>query len=365
MHSIRVALEERAYDVHVGHGVLGQLGARCREVGLGGRPAVVTDESVAGHYLHPVVDSLSRAGYEPLVVRFAGGDSAKSLSTVEAVCGQLIEAELDRSAWVVAVGGGVVGDLAGFVAATFLRGIPFVQVPTTIVAQVDASVGGKTGVNHALGKNLIGAFHQPRLVWIDTEVLRTLPRRERIGGMSEVVKHAVIRDAGLFAFLEEHLEAVLSLELEPELLDWLIARNVEIKAQVVAADERELGLRALLNYGHTVGHAIEAAGAYERYRHGEAVGLGMVAAGHIARQRDLWPAADCERQESLLRRLGLPGGLASIPLDLILQHTRADKKRASGRLRFVLPRRIGQAEVYGDIPEAAVCAAIRHVQENW
>ncbi|MEW6750960.1 MAG: 3-dehydroquinate synthase [Candidatus Latescibacterota bacterium] len=365
MRVISVALDERAYGVHVGHGILDQLGPRCRELGLSGRPAVVTDERVAPRYLAPVVESLSRAGYEPLTVRLAGGESAKSLSTAEAICGQLIAGELDRRGWIVALGGGVVGDLAGFVAATFLRGIPFVQVPTTILAQVDASLGGKTGVNHPLGKNLIGAFHQPRLVWIDTGVLCTLPPRERVGGLAEVIKHAVIRDAGLFAFLEDHLEVVLSLELDAHQVDWLIARNVEIKAEVVAADEREQGLRALLNYGHTLGHAIEAAGAYQRFRHGEAVALGMVAAGHIAREQGLWSPAEGQRQEALLRRLGLPGGVAELAPEAILQHARADKKRAAGVLRFVLPRRIGHAEVFADVPEAVVRGAIRHVQGNW
>ena len=258
--------------------------------------------------------------------------------------------------------GGVVGDMAGFVAATYLRGVPYVQVPTTILAQVDSSIGGKTGVNHALGKNLIGAFHQPRLVLIDTAVLRSLPRREVVVGMAEVVKHALIRDAALFAFLEEHLEEVVDMTLAPETLDWLIGRNVEIKAEVVAADEKEQGLRAILNYGHTIGQAIEAATDYGRYRHGEAVILGLIAAGEIACREGFWPEAERQRQDALLGRLGVPGGLAEVEAERILARTKADKKRVDGRLRFVLGRRIGEVEIVEGITDATVREAIKYAQ---
>lgn len=365
MQTVDVALEDRAYQVQVGHAILPQIGDLCRPLGLGQRVAIIADRAVADPYLEPVVASLREAGYDPLEILFSGGDAAKNLTTAEQIFGRLIAAELDRSAWILALGGGVVGDLAGFVAATFLRGVPFVQAPTTIVAQVDASVGGKTAVNHALGKNLIGAFHQPRLVLIDTDVLRTLPRRELVAGMGEVVKHAVIRDPELFAFLEEHLERIVDLELEPDRLDWLIARNVQIKARVVEIDEREGGLRAILNYGHTVGHAIEAAGEYTRYRHGEGVILGMVAAGEIAVCRNLWSDAERQRQDTLLTRLEIPTGLREIPTAQILERTRTDKKRVSGRLRFVLPRRIGQVEIVDDVPEETVSAAIEYVQRNY
>ena len=364
MRNVEIALADRAYTVQVGHGVLSQLGESCRRVELGNQVAVIADRAVADLYLKPAVTSLKGAGFRPLEVLIPGGDADKNLTTAEQVFGQLIEAELDRSAWVLALGGGVVGDLAGFVAATFLRGVPFVQVPTTIVSQVDASVGGKTAVNHRLGKNLIGAFHQPRLVLIDTDVLRSLPRRELVGGLGEVVKHAVIRDPELFAFLEEHLEQIISLRLDPDQLDWLIARNVQIKARVVETDERETGLRAILNYGHTVGHAIEAAGAYTRYHHGEGVVLGMVAAGEIAVRRNLWSEEDRDRQDALLSRMDVPGGLKELSTQEILERTRSDKKRVSGRLRFVLPRSIGQVEIFDDIPEETAVAAIQYVQEN-
>jgi len=326
--------------------------------------AVISDEAVAGYYLEPVVASLKKAGFAPVEIVFSGGDPAKNLTTVEQVCGQLIEAEFDRNTWILALGGGVVGDLAGFVAATFLRGISFVQVPTTIVAQVDASVGGKTAVNHRLGKNLIGAFHQPRLVLIDTGVLRTLPHRELVAGLGEVVKHAVIRDSELFAFLEDNLEKVMALDLETEKIEWLIARNVQIKARIVEADERERGLRGILNYGHTVGHAIEAATRYKRYRHGEAIILGMIAAGEIAVRQGLWSAEERRRQDRLLARLGIPAGLQKIPTERILERTRTDKKRVGDQLRFALGRRIGLVEIVDGIPEEIVREAIEYVQHS-
>ncbi|MFA6109539.1 MAG: 3-dehydroquinate synthase [Candidatus Latescibacterota bacterium] len=364
MPTIQVDLAERSYAVHVDHGVLDRLGPRCRELALGDQVAVVADEAVAVHYLQPVTASLIAAGFRPVTIPFSGGDPAKSLATAEAVLGAMIEAELDRRSWVLALGGGVVGDLAGFAAAVYLRGIPFVQVPTTVVAQVDASVGGKTAVNHRLGKNLVGAFHQPRLVLIDTGVLRTLPRRELISGMAEVVKHAVILDPELFAFLETHLEAVLDQRLDPELLDWMIARNVQLKARIVEEDERESGSRALLNYGHTVGHAIEAATRYERYRHGEAVILGMLAAGQLGVLRGTWSEVERQRQDDLLARLGIPAGLAEVEREAVVERTRSDKKRVAGRLRFVLCRRIGAAEVVDGVPEDEVRAAVAWVQER-
>ena len=245
MHRIDLAVEGAAYPIFVGHDILGELGSCCSEQGLGRQVALVSDEEVAARYLEPATASLRAAGFQVLEVVYAGGEGMKNLAGAEGILAKMIEAEFDRSAWITALGGGVVGDMAGFVAATYLRGIPYVQVPTTIVAQVDSSIGGKTGVNHALGKNLIGAFHQPRLVLVDTDALRSLPGREAVAGMAEVLKHALIRDEELFSFLEDRLEEVVAMQLDAETLDWLIARNVKIKAAVVSADEREGGLRAL------------------------------------------------------------------------------------------------------------------------
>ena len=362
MQRIDLDLVGAGYPIFVGHDILGELGPRCRDLALGRQVALVSDEVVAARYLQPAAASLRAAGFEVLEIVYAGGEEAKTLRGAEGIFTPMIEAEFDRGAWIAALGGGVVGDMAGFVAATYLRGVPYVQVPTTILAQVDSSIGGKTGVNHALGKNLIGAFHQPRLVLIDTAVLRSLPRREVVVGMAEVVKHALIRDAALFAFLEEHLEEVVDMTLAPETLDWLIGRNVEIKAEVVAADEKEQGLRAILNYGHTIGQAIEAATDYGRYRHGEAVILGLIAAGEIACREGFWPEGERQRQDALLERLGVPRGLAEVEAERILARTKADKKRADRRLRFVLGRRIGEVEVVEGITDATVRAAIEYAQ---
>ena len=364
MQRIDLDLPGAAYPIFVGHDILEELGTRCRDLALGRHVALVTDEVVAARYLQPVAASLRAAEFEVLEIVYAGGEEAKNLRGAEGIFAQMIEAELDRGAWVVALGGGVVGDMAGFVASTYLRGVPYVQVPTTIVAQVDSSIGGKTGVNHALGKNLIGTFHQPRLVLADTNALRSLPRRERVAGMAEVVKHGLIRDAALFAFLEDRLEEVVDMALAPETLDWLIGRNVEIKAEVVAIDEKEQGLRAILNYGHTLGHAIEAATDYGRYRHGEAVILGLIAAGEIACREGFWPEAERQRQDALLARLGVPTGLAEVETERILACAKADKKRVDERLRFVLGRRIGKVEIAEGVTDATVCAAIEYVQQH-
>ena len=366
MRTVELGLGDgRSYPIHVGHGILPELGDRCAELGLGRRVAAIADAAVTQTCLRPAVESLVAAGYEVEEIPYGGGETGKNLESAELVLGRLIEAELDRGAWIAAIGGGVVGDLGGFVAATYLRGVDFVQVPTTIVAQVDASVGGKTAVNHRLGKNLIGAFHQPRLVLIDTATLHSLPRRERSGGMGEVVKHAVIRDPELFGFLEEHLEGIVDLQIDPAELDWLMARNVEIKAEVVAADEREGGIRAILNYGHTIGHAIEAATEYRQYRHGEAVALGMIAAGHIAADRGMWSESDRQRQDSLLERLDLPTGLRAVSTDTIVERTRADKKRRDGHLRFILGERIGAVSIVDDVREDAVRAAVEHLRNRY
>ena len=365
MKSVDVRTEGAHYEVRVGHGVLASVGAQCRELGLGRRVALVTDERVAEFYLEPVSASLIEAGFEVLEVVYPGGEGHKNLRGAEEVFAQLIKAGLDRGSWVLALGGGIVGDMAGFVAASYLRGVPFVQVPTTIVAQVDASIGGKTGVNHALGKNLIGAFHQPRLVFVDTDTLRSLPREELVAGMAEVAKHGIIRDPEHFTFLEEHVEEILDMSIGKDQLDWLIARNAAIKAAVVSIDEKEGGLRAILNYGHTIGHAIEAATDYKRYRHGEAVILGALAVGEIAARRGLLAATERRRHDELWERLGVPAGLADISAEDILQRTRADKKRVDGTTRYILARAIGEVDIYDDVDEERALEAVQYVQRKY
>ena len=365
MHRLDVEVPAGHYAVLVGHDIMAELGGHCREVGLGARVAVLIDRALRDDLAPVALTSLRDSGFAPIEIEFEGSDAAKNMAAAEEILGHLIEAELDRGSWVLNLGGGVVGDLGGFVAACYQRGIDFVQVPTTVVAQVDASVGGKTAVNHRLGKNMIGAFHQPRLVFIDTATLHSLPWRERVSGMAEVVKHGIIRDEEMFAFLEEHLEAVVDMSIEPDRLDWLIARNVALKAEVVAADPLEIGLRRILNYGHTIGHAIETVAGYCEYNHGEAVTLGMVAAGAIACHLGVWPQEQRQRQDALLERLGVPAGIGQIDADLIVERTRADKKRRDSKTRMALCRRIGEAVVLDDIDEATIRFGVDYIQDRY
>ena len=364
MHRVEVEVATGSYAVLIGHDIISELGSHCRALELGSRVAVIADQALGG-FTPLAVGSLRDHGFDPVEIEFSGSDAAKNLTVAEEIFGRLIEAELDRGSWVMALGGGVVGDLGGFVAASYLRGIDCVQVPTTVVAQVDASLGGKTAVNHRLGKNTIGAFHQPRLVFTDTSSLRSLPLRERVAGTAEMVKHGIIRDEELFVFLEQHLESFIDMSIEPERLDWLIARNVTLKAGVVSCDERESGLRGILNYGHTIGHAIEAATDYRQYNHGEAVILGMAAAGEIACHLGLWPEHERHRQDALLERLGVPAGIGRVDAALIVERTRADKKRIDGKTRMVLCRHLGQAELVEDIDDATIRIGVNHIQGKY
>lgn len=324
------------------------------------KAALISDANVAEHYLEPAMESLRTAGLAatPLVV--PPGDASKSLSQVGQLCDAMLRMGLDRGSVVVALGGGGVTDLAGFAAAIYMRGIAWIAVPTSLLAQVDASVGGKTAVNHPECKNLIGAFHQPAAVLCDTETLKTLPDEELRTGLAEVVKHAMIRDADLFDELERRADRILARDLS--ILEDIVARNVRIKAEVVAADEREADLRRILNYGHTIGHAIES---LTGITHGRAVALGMMAEAHVARTRGLVGGAVVERQRKLIRRFGLPVALEE-PLDAarclqIMQH---DKKAEAGRLRFVLPERIGAVRVVEDVTDDEIRSGLAALAET-
>jgi 3-dehydroquinate synthase len=342
---IMVELGNRSYPVVVGCGVLPEVGARLATLGYRGRCGVLTSERVGALYRTPVVTALRTAGLDPMVVEIPDGEEHKSLAWLALVYDRLLEAGIERVTPLVAVGGGVIGDLGGFAAATLLRGLPLVQVPTTLLAQVDAAIGGKTAVNHAQGKNLIGTFHQPRFVLADVDVLATLPRRELLAGLAEVIKYGVIGDAGLFDAVERRLDDVL--RLERELLTWLVATSARQKADVVSRDERELsGLRATLNYGHTVGHAVEMLTDYRRFLHGEAVAIGMVAAARVSRTLGVCDAATVARIRDLLARAGLP---TEVPDDLdrpaLALAMRSDKKSHGGKIRFVVVRQIGRVEL--------------------
>ena len=343
MESLNVELGERGYPIHIGPGMLGEP-ERLRPALHGRRVAVVTNTTVGPLYGDALRRNLAACDIssDPLWIELPDGEQHKTLATVETILSRLLEARLDRGSRIVALGGGVVGDIAGFAAAIYQRGIDFVQVPTTLLAQVDSSVGGKTGVNHPLGKNMIGAFHQPRAVVIDTDTLKSLPQRELQAGLAEVIKYGLIRDAEFFAWLEEHIDALRTLEPEP--LAYAIRRSCACKAEIVAADEREGGIRALLNLGHTFGHAIEAGMGYGAWLHGEAVGTGMAMAARMSERMGWLDTAGRERAEALIQRAGLalepPGAVTP---DRFRELMAIDKKVASGRLRLVLLRGIGEA----------------------
>ncbi len=363
MEIVRVELDERSYDIVIGHGCLKDLGALYTERGLGKSVAIVTNPTVAALYLDVVKHSLETAGVSVVVVTVPDGEAYKTIETAGKIYGELIAAGLDRKGCVVTLGGGVVGDMAGFVAATYLRGIDFVQVPTTLEAQVDASVGGKTAVDHALGKNMIGAFHQPRMVLMDTATLKTLPEREVRAGLAEVVKHGLIRDLQLVEFLEEHIEAAAALTLDVEQLNWLVGQQCRIKAGVVSEDETEKGVREILNYGHTIGHALEVVTDYTYYKHGEAVVLGMLAAGKIALDKGMWSADEFRRQNALLARLGICGGAEDLSVAEILKKMSHDKKVRDGVIRFVLPESIGHIVACDDVTQDEMIQGILFMQK--
>ena len=346
MPTVHVDLAERSYEVIVQTGLLAEAGTRIAAAGLAGRrAAVISDETVAALHGEEFIRSLEAAGMKPTLHTAPAGEASKSMSQAETLCREMIRAGHDRKSFVVALGGGVVGDLAGFVAAIFFRGLPFVQIPTTIVSQVDSSVGGKTGVNVPEGKNLLGSFHQPRIVLVDPATLRTLPDREFCEGFAEAIKHAAIRDAAM-------LEELAALDpANREVPADLIARNIAIKARIVEADEHEtLGIRALLNFGHTIGHGIEAAVPYGELLHGEAIALGMRAALHLSEKHAaLDPAASSEIL-GLLEKFGLPLVLPdSISTDAIMARLATDKKFAAGAIRFVVLDAAGSARVTSEV----------------
>jgi len=342
-HCVKVSLAERSYDILIRAGLLGEVGRCLRGLGFSGKVAVVTNPTIRRLYAPAVIQSLKTAGYETRTIVIPDGERAKSLRWVSTILDELAVARFERGSVLLALGGGVVGDITGFAAAIFVRGIPFVQVPTTLVAQVDSSVGGKTGVNHALGKNLIGAFHQPRLVLIDPETLKTLPKPEWSAGMAEVIKYGMIADEEFFSYLERSMDALLRMEDGP--VAHVITRSCQIKASVVTEDERESDRRRILNYGHTVGHALESLGKYRTLLHGEAVAIGMVQEADLARHVGLCPNEVVTRLRALVHEAGLPDALPPLtfsPLWGAMQH---DKKVAQGRLYCVLPERVGRVAI--------------------
>jgi 3-dehydroquinate synthase len=327
-----------------------------------GAAAVVTDSNVGPLYAEGVVDSMKSTGLSVTLCTLPAGEENKQLAHIERLCGRFLEGGLDRSSLVVALGGGVVGDMAGFAAASFMRGVRYIQIPTTIVAQVDSSVGGKTGVNHHLAKNVIGAFHQPSAVVIDLTLLTTLPEREFCAGLAEVIKHGIIADTRLFEYLENNASAIAARNLDT--LELPIVRSCEIKAAVVAEDEREQGLRANLNYGHTFGHGIEAVTHYRQFLHGEAVALGMQAAGALAADLGMVSEGFVERQRACLSAYGLPVTWAKLPVDETIEAMRRDKKVRGGTMKFILADRVGHVVQRTDVTEEQARRALESLRQS-
>ncbi|MDP9291274.1 MAG: 3-dehydroquinate synthase [Verrucomicrobiota bacterium] len=350
-----VRLSGASYEVHIGSTLIRSSGDRCRDLFGSSSCAIISDRNVARLYVPIVHQSLRVADLDPTLLTIDAGEQSKSLQCVENACDRLVAAGLDRNSFILALGGGVVGDLAGFVAAIFMRGIPYVQIPTTLVAQVDSSVGGKTGVNAAAGKNLIGAFHQPRLVLADVDTLRTLPEREFNSGMAEVIKHGIIRDRAM-------LESLKNFDRED--LAPLVTRNVEIKAAIVSRDERETsGERALLNFGHTLGHAIENAAGYGHYLHGEAISLGIIAACRLSMRKAGFSQSDFDLVLERLGQFKLPTHLPKeVSTASIMTALSTDKKFQDGNIRYVLAREIGDAFLADDVTPAEIGQAVEELR---
>jgi 3-dehydroquinate synthase len=349
--TLSVALGERSYPIYVGTGLLDQselvMPFLARK-----KVAAVTNTTVAPLFLERFVAALARKGVEVVRIVVPDGEEHKDWPTLNAIFDALLKERCGRDCTLIALGGGVIGDLAGFAAATYQRGVQYIQVPTTLLAQVDSSVGGKTAINHPLGKNMIGAFHQPRLVLADMDTLKTLPDRELRAGLAEVIKHGLIRDAAFFGWLEANIERLLA--RDPQALEHAVLRSIAIKAEIVNQDEHESGLRQLLNFGHTFGHAIEAGLGYGAWLHGEAVAAGMVMAAELSRELGLTSEADMGRIRALLERAGLPIASRGIDPERLRSLMSVDKKSKEGRIHFVLLERLGAATLRADVPPRAL-----------
>ena len=361
MRTVSVQLGNRSYAIKIAPGLIDQLGRECARLKLGARCAIITDTNVGRRFAKAAFNSLATTGFSPSLIVVPAGETAKSLKTVQTCYDLLAAHRLERKSFIIALGGGVVGDLAGFVAATYLRGLAFVQVPTPLLAQVDSSVGGKVGVNLMAGKNLVGAFYQPRLVLCDLDTLRTLPEREFHAGLAEVIKYGIIYDARLFAQLERDLPKLLW--REPKTLAAVIARCCEIKAEVVGQDETENGLRAILNFGHTIGHAIENISGYGKFLHGEAISIGQVATAKLSAGLTGLSEDEVGRIRDLFKRAGLPVGikLSTPRRRKLFAAMRLDKKVSGGEIKFVLARKIGNVTWGQRVPENLINRALDEI----
>ena len=359
MSVVPVELGENSYNIYIENDLGGKIIDFCEKNNFSKKTLIITDSNVGPLYGEVLKGMLKKGGLEPEIAQVEAGESAKSLQSFEALLTRCIELGLDRKSPVFALGGGVVGDLAGFVAASYMRGVPFVQVPTSLLAQVDSSVGGKVAVNHPLGKNLIGAFYQPKAVFMNLDWLATLPKREIYTGLGEIIKYGIIYDKEFFAFLENNTNKVLSLDNDAVI--YMTARSCEIKAQVVGQDEKEAGLRAILNFGHTMAHAVEKNTNYNRYNHGEAVAIGMVCAAHISLSLGLIDEPTFNRVESLIRKLQLPVAAEGCDIDTLYEAIFHDKKTVNGQVKWVLmDGEIGKVTLKKDVPESIVKDAMKY-----
>ncbi len=349
MQKIKVNLGMNSYFIHIGFGILDQLSSTLQTYyNRESKCAIITNPIIDKLYGNRLKDRLEIANFSVITIEIPDGENYKTLDTASFLYDELINNSFDRQSFIVALGGGVVGDLAGFVAATYLRGVPLIQVPTSLIAQVDSSVGGKVGVNHPLGKNMIGAFYQPQLVWIDSATLRTLNSREITSGLAEIIKYGMIMDEEFFAFLEKNLSKIM--QLDKDVLDEVITKSCEIKAKIVEKDEKEQGLRAILNYGHTCGHAFESLSGYTVYKHGEAISIGMACAADLSYRLGILNKDDLIRQNNLLKMAGLPTTINGLDVPKIIERLYLDKKVKNGKIRFILPESIGKVFIADEVP---------------
>jgi len=360
MEKIKVNLSENSYTVYTGAS-LNDVGIYLKKRNFPKNVLVITNTTVGKIYGEQVMEKLAGCGFMPAIVRIPDGEKYKTLNTVRELYQACLDVNLDRHSLIIALGGGVVGDIAGFVAATFKRGVPFVQVPTTLLAMVDSSVGGKTGVNLKESKNLIGSFYQPKMVFTDISTLKTLKRREFTGGLAEVIKYGIIKDKNFFKYIEKNINKIKS--LDPKMLEYVINKSCVIKKRIVEVDEKESGIRAILNFGHTIGHAIEAATKYNKYLHGEAIAVGMVCASQISVRLGILGKRDAQRIKYLIKKAGLPVN-HQLNVNRILTKLIYDKKTKNGKINFVLPyKKIGQVVIKDDIPEKIINDALCEVKK--
>ena len=351
MKKVRVRLSSNSYNIHIGPGLLTQTGAKLKEIGFNDKLVIITDPTVKSLYGNTLKHSLTSSGLKVLVLEVPEGEEQKSLETAGRLYHELTDFYTERTTPILALGGGVIGDLTGFVAATYLRGVPLIQIPTTLLAQVDSSIGGKVAVNHGLLKNKIGAFYQPRLVVSDISTLKTLPTGELSDGLAEAIKYGVIWDEELFTYLEENLDQILS--LDDRALETIVFRSAKIKAEVVEKDEMDLGLRHILNYGHTVGHAIESISDF-KVSHGEAVAIGMLAAARISNKLDILDKNEVIRLKGVIARAGLPTEIPRLQLKRLIQAIKHDKKILQGKIRFILPKSIGNVFITEEVSTSII-----------